>query len=347
MKTSLDKFKHDLLNGVLSLLWRQWSLLGIPGQQTETSKKSADRFIIDPEALLLVTSELGRFDARLFDEALNWLRQFGKLVNIQRLKGILQTHALGNRQVLAAMASTVLENGRLSKWSAIESLGEKREGCESVFRNSDGAPAPIFGKSDLHFRKFGLFRGESPARTNAMAPKVGSHPDLLLIKLRALLGVNARAEIIAALLSLQVAHPSALARRISYLPRSVQDTLNEMALSGHVTSERSREKYFSLRPGDWSFLMTWAAPGPQSVPRFPRWIDWTVVFALLQDTITLLYGDEFVKATPLMAALRLREIYERHSPKLAETGLAENFINTSQRTGLEFLESFLAELTAF
>jgi hypothetical protein len=347
MKMSLNNYKQDLLSGVLSLLWRQWSLLGIPGQLIEERRVSGERYIIDPEALLLVTSELARFDARLFDESLNWLRQYGKLINIQRLKGILQLHELGNRQVLAAMASTVLENRRLSKWRAIESLGEKREGNESLFKNSDGAPAPVFGKGDPHFAKFGLFRGQAPARADAMAPKVGSHPELLLVKLRALLGVNARAEIISALLSLQVAHPSALARRISYLPRSVQDTLNEMALSGHVTSERSREKYFSLRPGDWNFLMTWTAPDSQTVPRFPNWIDWTVVFALLQDTITLLNSGDLEKASTLMAALRLRDIYERHAPQLAETGLAENFINTSRRTGLEFLESFLAELKSF
>ncbi len=347
MKTSLNNFRHDLLNGAVSLLWSQWSLLGVPGQQIERRRESADRLVIDPEALLLVTSELGRFDARLFDESLNWLRQYGKLINIQRLKGILHLHALGNRQVLAAMASTVLENSRLSKWRAIESLAAKRSGSDSLFKNADGAPSPNFGANDPHFEKFGLFRGLAQARANATAPKVASHSDLLLIKLRALFGVNARAEIIAALLSLQVARPSALARRIAYLPRSVQDTLNEMALSGHIISERSREKHFSLRPGDWNFLMTWVAADPQSAPKFPRWIDWTVVFALLQDTITALYSEELKKASPLMAALRLREIYERHSPRLAETGLAEDFINTSRRSGLEFLEAFLAELKAF
>ena len=346
MKTSLNSFRHDLLDSVLSLLWRQWTLLGVSGQQLERHNENTERFIIDPEPLLLVTSELGRFDARLFDESLNWLRQYGKLINIQRLKGILQQRILGNPQVLAAMASTVLENRRLSKWRTIESMGKERAGSDSLFRTINEASLTV-SSPDPHFKKFGFIRGTSTARPNATPPQVASYSELLLVKLRALLGVNARAEIIAALLSLQVAHPSALARRIAYLPRSVQDTLNEMTLSGHITSERSREKYFSLRPGDWNFLMTWDAPNPQSAPRFPRWIDWTVVFALLQDTINLLHADEMKTASPLMAALRLREIYERHSPRLAETGLAENFTNTSRRSGTEFLDSFLTDLKAF
>jgi hypothetical protein len=338
MKTSLINYRQSILEGALALIWRQWAQLGVPGHVAGPARGISG--IIDPEALLLVTSELGRFDARLFDEAINWTRQYGKLVNIQRLKSLQQAHALGNQRVLSAIAATVLKNSRLAKWQAIESLAEPQSGSAPLFLNQDGSAAPVFGRADPYFGKFGYFRGMQKARENALAPKV-ERPELLLIKLRSLFGVNARAEIMAVLLSLQHAHPSALARRIGYLPRSVQDILNEMALSGHVVTTRprgTREKYFSLLPGDWQFLITW----PES--KFPRWVDWALLFSLLQEVTMMLFSEELKNASMLMAALRLRESFERHLPALSEAGLAGYFPGALRESGAEFLRVFSEEL---
>ena len=51
---------------ILALLWRQWSALGIAGQ---TEKGAAS--LVDPEALLLCSLSLARYDARLFDEIID------------------------------------------------------------------------------------------------------------------------------------------------------------------------------------------------------------------------------------------------------------------------------------
>lgn len=336
MTTSLHKFRQPLLEASLGLLWRQWTLLGIPGYE----ERHRDEYrIIDPESLLLLTSELGRFDARLLDEVLNWLRQHGRFINIQRLKSLQQQHTFGNKRILSAVAATLLENSRLAKWRAVEMLAEAKAGEEPLFQNSNGSPLPVFGKPDPFFQRFGYFRGVPPPRRDASSPKVQS-PDLLLIKLRALFGVNARAEIIAALLTTRSNHPSGLARRTGYLPRSVQDILNEMAFSGHVIADRpkgSREKFFSLRPGEWNFLITW------SEQKFPQWIDWPVLFSLLQNSLLALY--ETKSTSPLAAALRFREIFDHHYPALSEAGLAGHFSGSVHQSGLNFMEAFLTEIT--
>lgn len=335
MKTSPDNFRQALLDRTLALLWHQWTLLGIPGHQGTGDE---DR-IIDPESLLLLTSGVARFDPRLLDEVTNWLRRYGRLVNIQRLKGISGQYAFGNPRVLAALAATVLQNSRLAKWHAIEALAEPRTGDEPLFRNTDGSPMPVFGKPDPFYKKFGYFRSPQKFRDDTSPPQVKS-PALLLVKLRALFGVNARAEIIAALLTTPSAHPSALARLTAYLPRSVQDTLNEMALSGHVLSARSkgsREKFFSLRPEDWDFLL--ARPDT----RFPTWTNWPIHFSLLHDVLQALMEG---KQTSRMAmALRFREIFDRHYPALVEAGLAGPLSGVAQESGLEFLETFLTRIT--
>lgn len=336
MTTSPHKYRQPLLEASLGLLWRQWTLLGIPGYE---GHQRDEYRIVDPESLLLLTSALGRFDARLLDEVLNWLRQHGRFINIQRLKSLQQQHAFGNKRILSAMAATLLENSRLAKWRAIEMLSEAKAGEEPLFQNPDGSPLPVFGMPDPFFQRFGYFRGVQQSRRDASAPKVQS-PDLLLIKLRALFGVNARAEIIAALLTTRSTHPSGLARRTGYLPRSVQDILNEMAFSGHVIADRpkgSREKFFSLRPGDWHFLITWAEQ------RFPQWVDWTVLFSLLQNSLLALF--EINPISPLAAALRFREIFDRHYSALSEAGLAGHFSGSVHESGLNFMEAFLREIT--
>lgn len=333
---SLLNYRQALVDASLAAVWRQWTLLGVPGYEVSSGDEHR---ILDPESLLLFTSALGRFDARLLDEAIHWLQRHGKLINIQRLKNIQQQFSLGNREVLSAIAATILSNSRLAKWQTIKTV--PKEGEEPLFLNRDGIPLPVFGPPDPNFAKFGYYRGKYHPRDDATAPHV-EHADLLLVKLRALFGVNARAEIIAMLLVTPSCHPSALARRTGYLPRSVQDILNEMALSGHVLSARpggSREKYFSLRPEDWDFLITWTPP------EFPRWGDWALRFSLIQSTLDLLYSNQPMSDSAV--ALRLRGLLDRYYPALSEAGIAQHFSQSLPRTGIGFLEVFLKEMIRF
>ena len=84
MGTLLQDFRSRCLEGVLNLLWRQWCSLGVAGH----SEPAREAYLIDPEALLLATTSLGRYDPRLFDESLDWLTGYGSLINLQRLKNL-------------------------------------------------------------------------------------------------------------------------------------------------------------------------------------------------------------------------------------------------------------------
>ena len=103
----------------------------------------------------------------------------------------------------------------------------------------------------------------------------------LLFALRALFGVNARAEIMAWLLSHDSGHPAAIARSTGYFSKSIQQTLNEMEESGQVISVRQgREKMFRVRAQDWRFLAPVTASDGDSKP-FPRWVDWMPLSAAI------------------------------------------------------------------
>ena len=100
METSLTSFKTQLREALLALLWRQWSALGVSGHA-----RTEDPWLIDPEALLLISTVIARHDARLFDEILDWLQLNADSLNLQRLARLQKDHALGDATVLAAIAT--------------------------------------------------------------------------------------------------------------------------------------------------------------------------------------------------------------------------------------------------
>ena len=104
MKNSYQNSRDKLLQQSLDFLWRQWTSLGVPGNLSY-----AGGAVIDPEALLLITTELGRHDARLLDLAIDWLHQEGKRINLLRLKGLQSAVYPGNTRVLAGIAEILFE----------------------------------------------------------------------------------------------------------------------------------------------------------------------------------------------------------------------------------------------
>ena len=68
MSMQLQKFRDHFRELILQFLWRQWSALGVAGYAD-----GEDNWVIDPEALLLFSLSISRYDQRLFDEILDWL----------------------------------------------------------------------------------------------------------------------------------------------------------------------------------------------------------------------------------------------------------------------------------
>jgi hypothetical protein len=61
--------------------WEEWAQMGI-----FATAGLSRQWAQDPEALLLLTFEVARGDARLFDEVLDWLLTNEQLVNLRRLR---------------------------------------------------------------------------------------------------------------------------------------------------------------------------------------------------------------------------------------------------------------------
>jgi hypothetical protein len=309
--------KAIFLEWIGDLLWRQWSALGAGG-----TPRPGDPLLIDPEALLLFSTTFARHDPRLFDEMLDWLQLNGRQINIQRLLNLHEDEdgdGLGEDQVLSSIGDFLNDKSSLSKWKSVRDILSDYDVVPDpvpLFFGKDG-PLPQYGETDERFRRRGLLRPVyNRSGRKSMRPHMDQAPCLLL-KLRALFGIQARAEILAYLLSHTSAHPALIAKETGYFKKTVQDSLNEMELSGHIHSfEKGREKHFQLRTEEWTFLKTWNQPAG-----FPVWIPWPQVFAFLTQLWKLETDPKWVSADPRLRAVERVKLLTRYQPDLAHVGL--------------------------
>ena len=161
----------------------------------------------------------------------------------------------------------------------------------------------------------------------------------LLFSLRALFGVNARAEIVAWLLIHESGHPAAIARDTGYFSKSVQHTLNEMEDSGHIHSRREgREKIFRIRPDDWKFLITWRQPAV-----FPFWTQWMPLFSGIAAIIGGLDDPALGKASVRMQAILLRKLLGDGMQAIYQTDLGSSLTAHDGLTGGMLVEAVMED----
>ena len=111
MNPSLHEFRETFLDKVLDLVWRQWAALGLAGYAEGDLP-----WIIDPEAFLLATCTFGRYEPRLFDEALDCLGKNGWVINTQRLGTLLRDEPWQNVAVLGAITAYLNTGRDALKW---------------------------------------------------------------------------------------------------------------------------------------------------------------------------------------------------------------------------------------
>jgi hypothetical protein len=81
----LLELREKARQGFLEFAWRQWAQVGV-----SANVAGFDRWVIDPEALILFTVAVAWRDPRLFDEMLDWLAENRRLLTMQRphLRGV-------------------------------------------------------------------------------------------------------------------------------------------------------------------------------------------------------------------------------------------------------------------
>lgn len=244
---SLIDFKSRFEQGIHGLLWRQWSQLGVAGAVT-----TEGRWLLDPEALLLMTLEAARTDPRLFDEVLDWLLTNGNLIDVQRLRNLLAEDKEYPKALLLGVASLLAEHETSAKWSRLSTpLDQVQSQGEPLFLLSPDRALPDLQHVDPYFRKAGYLRSPVEPRGLSRPVPMQAGPCLRL-RLRSFLGIGIRVEAILFLLTHPESNADEVARAIGYSFPGVQQVLREMADSALIHVRRTgREKRYWLEKERW------------------------------------------------------------------------------------------------
>ena len=336
MEKLLNDFRPRFRERLLGILWRQWTALGVSGHGVPWEGS-----VIDPEALLIFSCTVARHEPRLFDAMTEWMRISSRFVSVQRIKRMLKDESFAGEAALQAVAAVAKTSAHDAKWDRlIDHTAGRHTEKDPLFFLRDGQPVPVLRKEDPVFARYGLLRDRFEARGVAQPfrPEPVSN---LLLRLRALLGVNARCEILLFLALNEQGSPRAMARDCYYYPATVAKALAEMDQSGYVVSRvEGRHRYYRLVSELWTDLFI------GEVPR-PAWIVWARLFGALERIWALLNREGLADRSALAQASLLRRILKQSVvPQLERCGLPLMLGDYSAHPGEALIPFFVERIEA-
>ncbi len=259
-----------LHSALLNRAWIQWIALGVD------AVGERDDAVVDPEALIALTAELGDADARLRDVSTDWCVAYGRYVNGSRL-----------RQVTRELRTPP------------DAIGE----YVATVAAAGGPTWPMATQPRPDY----VSRGK--ARLDSALPK-----PRLRIRLRAAFGVNARADVLAALLvapknGLSVAD---LARKTLFTKPNVAFAVDALVLAGLLESRAvGNERRVTLaRKGE-------ILPGLRPPVEQP---DWVARFGVALEVLRFAGQDQM---SPSVRAIEARGVVESLRTRILSEGLPQ------------------------
>lgn len=247
MSESLKKFRKELKDAILGVIWSAWSQLGVMGES------DSDPQLVDPEALLLLTLECAREDPRIFDEVLDWLTKNGEWINVTRLTSLLRKDRLCDPSVVGAVAALLTEHDSSTKWRSIaKRFIPTTLSATPLFLRSgrplDASPS----EPDSRFSTYGWLRSPLQLRGMSQSPDLNS-PAAFMLQCRAFFGVNIRADVWAHLMLNGRGTASRIARELGYTQPRVHEAMRGMHGAGAfgVRQDGNRKEYHVILGRGW------------------------------------------------------------------------------------------------
>ncbi|MBI9108447.1 MAG: hypothetical protein JEZ04_16995 [Spirochaetales bacterium] len=330
----LQNFRDELLESLLQFLWRQWSSLGVAGYGD-----SDDNWVIDPEALLLFSASIARYDQRLFDEILDWLVLNERFINIQRLKVLMKKEGFESSQVIKAIAGEIHSRKSDLKWKSLAEQKDSNGELTNLFYLKSGKPMPVGVNRDPDFLKYGFIRNPVEHRGMSKTFPQRKIPSLQL-QLRGLMGVNSRSEILLYLLLNKKGTIQEIADQNYYAWRSVQDVLFEMGHSSVIHfPEAKRGRVYYIDPAPWMDILLGSSE--QNI----KWVCWPALFRSLEIIWLKLNEPGFVDLSELEQASEFKQLMEKEvGARLVKSGFGQKLGQLSGVWGEEYLINLLSSI---
>lgn len=299
----ISELREQLQGRLASFLWDQWGQLGV-----QASVARRDHWAIDPEALVLLSLEVGREEPRLTDEVLDWLAVNERLISVQRLRNLI-----------------VDEEDRALVEGAIGWLAGQRRRARLTPKGAEGEPlrrepfyrrlAYVMTEPDPAFLAQGLMKPPVEPRLHSRPPDLEA-PIAFAFRLRALLGFGARAEAMRTLLTVDAQWMSvqAIAASTGYTKRNVQEALGQLHAAGVLSSSvLGNEQRFQVPRLLWAKFL--------DIEEFPTHRDWPQIFAVYRRLLRWVVAQESAGLTLYMLASEARVLAEELSDDLRFAGV--------------------------
>src|SRR6201996_1547392 len=256
----ISEIRDAFSQGLLGFAWRQWAQLGV-----SATAGGADRWAVDPEALILFTIGIARRDPRLFDEMLDWMAANHELLSVQRLRNLARRFPLP-----AGLVAAVTE------WTR-QTAPVNVPASDRAVLVQDGGPVfspdvrASVSKQDPVFARHGFIRPPA-ARTGKSHEPDPALPVNLSFRLRHLFGPGGRSETMRVLLTCPDGplDTARIADEAGFAKRNISDVLTSLSNSGVIKAAwAGNERHFTAHRDRWALLLDLAGP---DMPSFVSWV---------------------------------------------------------------------------
>lgn len=312
------EFKQFFIENILNFLWSQWSALGVAGGGIRTE----DRWLIDPEALLIFSLEIARHDPRVFDEILDWLVINGKWIDSQRLRTLIGNKNDDTKRLLSAVSNYISHEAPTykRKWQSLALLYkvDRDKTQTSLFLTKDGKEYPKPNKPSHIFLDYGFERDVFVLRKMTRPVNVSAATNLRFL-LRSLVGIGGRAESLAYLLTHDAGYPADMAKEIGLTVKGVRDMLVDLTDSGLVLTRPKGKRMleYYLNKTRWFEFIT--GQNMEEI-KTPVWLNWIALYSALSGVWTVLNEIEKTESNYMKSSKR-REAMETISIEFSKSGL--------------------------
>jgi hypothetical protein len=321
-----------LSDRLVSFAWQEWAQMGLLIAPSYVSPWAQD-----PEALVVFTMQAARGEPRLFDELMDWTLHNEALLSVRRLRAMCVDET--DRRLVDATVRWLARHrprARLSPRSRDEQAGPHN--LEPLFRADVHVAEP-----DPDFAAAGLLRPLLSPSGKSVAPDLMTAINLAF-RLRAILGVGIRSEVVRIMLTSRpaVATAQMLARASGYSKRNVHDALGGLA-AAHVVAVFSTngEQRYAINTEIWAALLQRDPAG------LPVHRDWPQLLGTLRLIQRWSVEQDQLEASEYMRGSDSRQFLAQISSDLAFAGIEANPRVTAEQALRELarvLDAILARL---
>jgi hypothetical protein len=291
------------------------------------------RWVADPEALLLFTFEVGRNDARLFDEVLDWLLVNERLLSVQRLRNLCRDDT--DRNLAQASLDWLALRRPRARLAAQRSASPQDDPLRPLFRES----RVHVGRPDEAFARHGWVKPDTEPSHKSRAPDLLA-PINLSFRLRQILGVGARAEVVRVLLTTGDVrmNAQAITTPVAYAKRNVHDALASLHAAGVAdTFTFGNERRYGIDRDRWAALLG------LSVGELPLRREWPQMLYAMRLLARWLEDESRAALSAYMLASEARVLAEQIEPELLFAGVP---FSTVGPAGADYWDEFARQAKA-